>query len=432
MFSLTNFKSFKKAEIDLSKPFTILIGPNGSGKSNLIEGIELISYIAQGYPLHEITEVGRGGKLQIRGGLNSTPRFGGVRAFYLGVTHLFTLNSLKRYWIYVVGISNSEVRLQPQVMIEEFRNSDETIIFSARGESEKILSNDINVKYNSFDVNEEMPIVSVSGNRSILSQYKEFAWQNNKNYQECIKLIQNITDYLGALFVLDLNPKAIRKYERMNNNILSKNGENLSAVLYSLHRGNEEQKQTLNRLLNLIKQIPEEPYEKFDFITTQLDDVVFGLKHAGTGQLINAFILSDGTLRTLAVLTALETVAEGSLIIIEEFDNGLHPSRLDILVKAIDECSRRRKLNVLVTTHNPATLNALEAEQLDGVVFCTWNKEKQASELIKLKDLPRYDQLLERGRLGDLITRRIVERYFNPDFEEEYKKKSLEWLRSIA
>ncbi len=155
------------------------------------------------------------------------------------------------------------------------------------------------------------------------------------------------------------------------------------------------------------------------------------MKHAGTGQLINAFILSDGTLRTLAVLTALETVAEGSLVIIEEFDNGLHPSRLDILVKAIDECSRRRKLNVLVTTHNPATLNALEPEQLDGVVFCTWNKEKQTSELIKLHDIPRWDELLEKGQLGNLVTRRVVERYLAPNFEENRQKRALELLESL-
>jgi len=355
MFSLTNFKSFKKAEIDLSKPFTILIGPNGSGKSNLIEGIELLSHIIKGYSLDEITDVGRERRLEIRGGLESCVRF------------------------------------------------------NEKNCSLGVLSQDTDESYKITINFENQPVIS--------------------NIQD----LNQFTKYFNfSLIIFDPHPRLMRRYERIRNSSLFKDGSNLSAVLYSLHRGNEEQKKTLNRLLNLIKQIPEEPYENFDFITTQLDDVVFGLKHAGTGQLINAFILSDGTLRTLAVLTALETVAEGSLIIIEEFDNGLHPSRLDILVKAIDECSRRRKLNVLVTTHNPATLNALEPEQLDGVVFCTWNKEKQASELIKLKDLPRYDQLLERGRLGDLITRRIVDRYFNPDFEEEYKKKSLEWLRSIA
>ena len=45
------------------------------------------------------------------------------------------------------------------------------------------------------------------------------------------------------------------------------------------------------------------------------------------GVLVDARLLSDGTLRMLAVVTALETVPTGSRIIIEEFDNGLHPSR---------------------------------------------------------------------------------------------------------
>jgi len=36
---LKNFKSFKKAEIVFSDPFTVITGPNGSGKSNIIDSI---------------------------------------------------------------------------------------------------------------------------------------------------------------------------------------------------------------------------------------------------------------------------------------------------------------------------------------------------------------------------------------------------------
>ncbi|NJL58536.1 MAG: AAA family ATPase [Desulfobacteraceae bacterium] len=75
MFYLENFKNFKSAKIDLSKPFTILIGPNGSGKSNLIEAMELLSHIIKGYSLNAITDVGRWGRLEIRGGLESCVRF---------------------------------------------------------------------------------------------------------------------------------------------------------------------------------------------------------------------------------------------------------------------------------------------------------------------------------------------------------------------
>ncbi len=109
--------------------------------------------------------------------------------------------------------------------------------------------------------------------------------------------------------------------------------------------------------------------------------MIFGLR-ASEGELVDARLLSDGTLRALAILTALETVEEGSRVIIEEFDNRVHPSRVKVLTEAMADCCVRRKLSVLVTTHNPATLNALGSEQLHGVVFCVWDKQTKAFQLL--------------------------------------------------
>jgi predicted ATPase len=146
-------------------------------------------------------------------------------------------------------------------------------------------------------------------------------------------------------------------------------------VLHALHTGSKREKASLARILKQIKQLPEEPFQKFDFVTTELGDVLFGLRNGGS--LVDARLLSDGTLRCLAVLTALETVEEGSRIIIEELDNGLHPSRVGVLASAIWEASARRNLNILCTTHNPATLDALTPEQLAGVVVAYWTKSKK-------------------------------------------------------
>ena len=214
-------------------------------------------------------------------------------------------------------------------------------------------------------------------------------------------------------------------YERIGNNILSKDGANLSAVLYSLSTGNETQKASLDRLLSQISQLPDEPYEAFDFTTTDLGDVIFGLREK-TGYTIDAHSLSDGTLRTLAILTALETVQEGSHVIVEQFDNGLHPGRVGVLNSAIAEATERRKLSVLVTTHNPATMNNLTPEQMKGVVLCTSSAEKQTADLVDLDSLPRSDELLERGSLGDLVSRRVIEQYLAPEFEEQQSPKDAE------
>lgn len=69
MITFKNFKNFAEAEIDLSKPMTLLIGRNGSDKSNIIEGIELLSEFFEGREVHDISDVGRGGEFEIRGGI---------------------------------------------------------------------------------------------------------------------------------------------------------------------------------------------------------------------------------------------------------------------------------------------------------------------------------------------------------------------------
>ncbi|MCY3761924.1 MAG: AAA family ATPase, partial [Gemmatimonadetes bacterium] len=205
---------------------------------------------------------------------------------------------------------------------------------------------------------------------------------------------------------------------------------NLSAVLYGLSTGDEAQQASLARLLSRIRQLPDEPYEDFSFTTTDLGDVIFGLRER-TGYTVDARVLSDGTLRTLAILTALETVQERSRVIVEEFDNGLHPSRVEVLTAAIGEATKQRRLKVLVTTHNPATMNSLTDEQTKGVVLCTWSQTKESADLVELGELPRSDELLERGQLGDLVSRRVVEQYLAPEFEEHQREKVLKWVEAL-
>lgn len=424
MHYFENFKSFAKAEIDLFKPLTILIGPNGSGKSNLIEGIELLSFLAQGGSLYEITDINKGSRQEIRGGLQGCPHRDN-KHFTLGFSARINFDKKQYSFIYRLSIEKESLKI-----INESLYLDDTLFF------EVVLhlpnQHNLQVRYNNFARGGKKPQTNASPTQSLLSQYKNFAASNNQKRQESEGVVNGIAKYLQASFVFDPNPKLMRDYERIGNKVLTKNGSNLSGVLYGLSQGNEEEQQSLKRILNLIQQVPNEPYQCFEFVTVpQLNDVIFALREEGTGRLNSAGVLSDGTLRCLAVLTALETVPSGVRIIIEEFDNGLHPSRVGILVKAIEECSKKRKLNVLVTTHNPATLNALQPEQLDGVISCIYDSEEQATKLIPLSQLPRYIEFMERGKLGDLVTKRILEEYLAPNFEENRKKEALEWLNNL-
>ena len=426
MHHFIDFKGFKDVSIDLIRPFTLLIGPNGSGKTNVIEAIELLSFIARGHPLYEIADVGRTETgLQIRGGLQACGHMG-RDIFLLGFSARIRFDGVSQPIAYRIFI---RTKPHPQIQGEELTVGDR-VIYETLPKNPESPSRDLAVKYDNFARGGKNPQTAASSERSVLSQYREIA-QKNRNITECVRLVQIILRHLQASFVFDPNPKLMHGYERIGNNVLSKDGANLSAVLHSLSIGDEIQQASLDRLLSQISQLPDEPYEEFRFTTTELGDVIFGLREK-TGYTADARSLSDGTLRTLAILTALETVQEGSHVIVEEFDNGLHPSRVDVLTSAIAEATERRNLRVLVTTHNPATMNNLTSEQMKGVVLCTWSQNKQAADLVELDSLPRSDELLERGQLGDLVSRRVIEQYLAPEFEEQHRQKMLEWVEALA
>jgi predicted ATPase len=421
MHSFQNFKNFTHAEnLDLFNPLTVLIGSNGVGKSNLLEAIELLGFLANGGLLHEISDMGQNGKIEVRGGLQASPS-NQEKRFSLRFSGSVHFGGIVKKFQYEISICTNE----PQAFIcNEVLQIDEKPLFKTIESSSSVHT----VEYNHFSRGGKKPQASISPIQSALSQYKAFAIKNKK-FSESLNVVNTIQHHLKASFIFDPNPKLMREYERIGNRILVKNGANLSAVLYGLSNGTEEEKQSLSRLLNWIQHLPDEPYERFEFVVVkQLNDVIFGFKIQETGELMSAKVLSDGTLRCLAVLTALETVDTHSRIVIEEFDNGLHPSRVKVLVEAIEECCTRRKLNVLVTTHNPATLNTLSKKQLQGVVLCHWDKEEKSSKLTPLHDLPYQDELLARGQLGDLVTRQMIETYLAPNFEKERQEKAQAWL----
>ncbi|MDQ7091859.1 MAG: AAA family ATPase [Methylococcales bacterium] len=360
MHTFKNFKNFADVEIDLSKPMTLLIGRNGSGKSNLIEGVQLSVWLMNNVEPYEITDIERGNKFEVRGGIQGCFRQG-HHTFEIGFKDEIDSKNVR----YVI-----QVNLKPEI-----------------------------------------------------SQESSFKPIDN--------VIKGISSYLAEydhVFFYDFYPQLMRQYSLTGLKQLSKNGANISSVLYHLQKNTPD---ILQSILERIKELPEESFVSFEFITTSDDsDVLFALKYPN-GEVINAKLLSDGTLRALAILTALETVFEGSRVIIEEIDNGIHASRTQVLLNAIWETSHRRNLKTLITTHNSATLDGLEGEQLSSVVICHYDKETQSAKLTPFFELPHVEVLLQKGNLGGLVTRNVIEQYLDPKFEEKRQEKMQSWLESI-
>ena len=411
MYCLTDFKNFARAELDLFEPLTVLLGRNGSGKTNLIEGIELLAALMRGVPFNEITDIDRGGGFEVRGGLRSCIRFGGHNLelrFNQATVRFVGKPSPVDYFIRIAPHGRNDIRF----LAERLKIGNRTL-FDAVKSGEELME----VRYDNFSRGRN-PSLQVSASRSVLSRYEELianSQANTTKLRHSTTAVRGVRQYLRNSYIFDPQPKAMREYARAESNPqLLRGGANLSAVLYFLSEGDEKQRDSLQRITDVIRHIPEEPFTEIGFADTSLGDVMVGFVPDGqpgtnVRKLIDARLLSDGTLRMLAIVTALETVPEASRIVIEEFDNGLHPSRARLLVRTLFDAATRRRLNILVTTHNPAFMDALDEEHVDNVLICHGDDGRDGSKVTKLGDLDIAGTFGVRGGLGDFVTQGALE-----------------------
>lgn len=119
-------------------------------------------------------------------------------------------------------------------------------------------------------------------------------------------------------------------------------------------------------------------------------------------QPVDARGMSDGTLRFIAIVVALLTVAPYSLLLIEEVDNGLHPSRAKELVDMLKDLSRQRQVDVLCTTHNPVLLDELGNKMIPFISYVT-RDEHGDSHVNLLEEKENLAKLMASGTIGRMM-----------------------------
>ena len=178
-----------------------------------------------------------------------------------------------------------------------------------------------------------------------------------------------------------------------------------AAVLNTDSKIKEEQNEDtekMDTLLSIIRQLPENEIRDMGFLLPGNGDVLFYLeeKYMSSFGKVYANQLSAGTLRAIAVITALLEEEEGSLVIIDEVDNGLHPSRAKALVSWMIKINKERKVDILITTHNVSLLNSLKGETILGVSVAYRDEEKGLSQIIPFVDMDNHAYILASGGIG--------------------------------
>jgi predicted ATPase len=397
---LTDFKSFADETVDLAG-LTVLVGANASGKSNLFDGLRFLQGAAQDMPIADVLrgrwEGGRQVWPGIRGGATDAARSGTGR-FALRTTWSIDGEQLE----HELKVDAGE---HPMLAGEHLRSdrvapyiydTDAPALRDAAGRHAG------NVRVAVKRDGKGNSVTQTHGaSRALLHQLDTDA----PVAREVKRARDVVSAALRGAYFLDITPSRMRDYAPKQVSELGLEGENVSALAWSLCQ-TESGKQ---ELVDWIGELCAPELESIDFAKTDLGDVMLVLIERG-GRRIPARSMSDGTLRFLGELLALRTAPPGALLLIEEIENGLHPARTHLLVEAMESAVAARGIQVIATTHSPFVLNALSPSALRQALLFARPPDAPGTVVRALGALPDFDQVVERRGIDRLLASGWLER----------------------
>lgn len=431
--TLEHFKSYKRATLPLNA-LTVLIGANASGKSNAIEALRLLSWLAQGHKLSSLQALINRSDQVLRGRVDD---LGFRKAQTIGLGCRTTHETWNRLSMELT-LRDGGMHVTSEVLTGS--NASVPLYYVDIPSSGR--STDVQVAYNNFAKGPNKPHIPCSDQMAIFTQLDSPAGfearhtQSQKTIPAVTRLYQ---DWLGMILFLDPVPARMRDYSFPADPNLQGDGANLSGILHQLWGPDRAAQTDVHRqnrsdILAFIQSLPEQDIAGVYFLTEPRGGVLVGLQETfgGKRRKYDASLLSDGTLRVLAIAAAMLSATEGSLVVIEEIDNGVHPSRAHHLLQQIERIANKRSLRVLLSTHNPAMVDALPDSAVPDVVFCYRDPKTGSSELVRLAKVPDYPELITQGTLGHLMTTGALERFvkYHPTGESR-KQRALEWLETL-
>jgi predicted ATPase len=332
--ALRQYRSIATADVTLGK-LLILVGPNGSGKSNFLDSLRLVS---------ESLETSLDQALRNRGGVAEVRRRSTGHPTHFSIELTFEGDS--------GDLSDPRDSAQYsgkygfRVAAEKgggFRISSEACHIAVDGgarEFFKVLDGKL--------VEQSLPVMPPSSSQRL---YLVSA--------AGLPQFLPVFDGFRGINVYNPNPDAIRLPQAPDaGEFLHRDGANLASVLHRLDRSTADKavKNRIEEYVRLIvpgmRSVDREPLGQWETVTFSQD--VPGAKHPWR---FPAQSVSDGTLRALAVLTALFASSGHTLspIGVEEPESALHPAAASILMDALRDASERRQ--VLATSHSADLLD---------------------------------------------------------------------------
>jgi len=389
--SIQGFKSFKSLNDFSLRPLNVLIGPNRSGKTNFLDFWDLLSQAGKQQLPNAINK---------RGGIDSVMSWDqnpslafelnfAAQAPFAQETGIFYEAAITRQqWSYAV--SHERLAQKPR------RAGSKTNLLNMTS-GKGLLYNHATEKLerrNSQFKNTDLAIAQI---RDAVAY---------PTFDKLRRYLTNITVHRPFNTDEDTpirNAQLIGVWDaELPSTRLSRNGDNLTNVLYAMHNEPKYQAYYDEYLFTLQRAFPSFEQLLFPAGGGQGKTILAWKDREFSSRALTANLLTDGTLRLMCLLAALYDPEPPPLLCIDEPEIGLHTQLIRLLVSVLHEASER--MQIIITTHSPDLISFLE--NADDVVVVEAEEGWSTLHRLSQKNLEHWlkeyslGELWESGEIG--------------------------------
>ena len=344
--TVRNFKSLLDVSVEFPR-LAVLFGPNAAGKSNLLDAVAALSWIGNVRTLSDVLDR----PMPVRGHAFEAFSFpaGGLPALLQQEHARFSLEA-----DLVVGTERYRYRVEPSIELRSGRLgvADEYLALLGRNGKPKgtptieRVDSKLRVRRKGKPAHPREEPVGI--NHSILSDRSlagdEYRW------------LETVRNELGEWCAHYLDPGLAMRAYRPPADVfdIGLHGELIGPFLYKLRAENPGRFEAVSRTLRALVPSVESLTVVLDERSGTLDILI---RQGGVEY--SSRIVSEGTLRVLALCAIAVNPWGGSLLAFEEPENGVHPRRLDLIARLLTSLASDGGRQVIVTTHSPLFCDAV-------------------------------------------------------------------------
>lgn len=392
---IENFKSLHRVDLTLGR-LNVFIGTNASGKSNFFDALRLLQGIGYGFTFHEILDGKPKGATSevwdgIRGGSQKATYFNAPtdEPIRIKVEGKLGTNGTTKTWIYEIAFSAVEGRLRSEKLNVDGDIYDSSTIHNA------VLDPAFEVRYYGGKQSRP-PHLKFDKNRPVIGQFARGA--NGKWNKTHADWAEQVTRQLADMQRLDPSPSILRAYSQAHEiKRMGEHGENFAALIKTI----TADPKTKDSYLSWLRELRPHEVDDVGTLPGAVGEPMFMLREGSRDQ--PALVLSDGTLRFAAITAAFFQPEMPGLLTIEEIENGIHASRLRLLVELLRVRAAEGQTQILVTSHSPIVLAWLKPEEYASTFFCKRDGTTGESRIKPLVEIEHFMNVVQRQPIADLF-----------------------------